>query len=183
MPNLRIKMVTEVCRVPISIGKHYQQDVSCDVIDIDASHVLLARPWQYDTDATHKGRDNVYLFNWGSHKIAMALVSESGKLEKLKNSNFLMMSNSKQEFKENIKKANVMYSTYVKGLLVALLEGLISDDLPNDLPPMKDIQHQLDLVPEASLPNLPHYRMSPKENEILREKIEDCCKNYLFKRV
>ena len=70
--------VTEVCKVPISIGQHYQDEVTCDVVDMDASHVLLGRPWQFDVDVTYRGRENVYVFNWEGRKIAMVPKRNSG---------------------------------------------------------------------------------------------------------
>lgn len=47
-------------------------------------------------------------------------------------------------------------------------QKFISDELPNELPLIYDIKHQIVLIPGVSISNFHHYKMSLKE-EILRE--------------
>jgi hypothetical protein len=46
-------------------------------------------------------------------------------------------------------------------------QDIMPDEVPNQLPPMREVQHAMDMIPGSTLPNLPHYRMSPTENEEL----------------
>ena len=53
--------------------------------------------------------------------------------------------------------------------LLQHFSNLIPDELPNNLPHMRDIQHAIDLVPSSSLPNLPAYRMRPVKHVELKK--------------
>ena len=50
---------------------------------------------------------------------------------------------------------------------------MMPEEVSNGLPPMREIQHQIDLIPSSNLPNLPYYRMSPKKGEIVKVKVEE----------
>jgi hypothetical protein len=56
-----VTVTKRVC-VNFSIGTNYKDRVWCDVVAMDACHILLSRPWQFDRSVTHDGRKNKYSF-------------------------------------------------------------------------------------------------------------------------
>ena len=59
--------VIEICKVPTSIGKTYENEVVCDVINMDGCHILFGRPWQHDVDITYHGK-NMFILSSGKIK-------------------------------------------------------------------------------------------------------------------
>nr|GME07556.1 Zinc finger, CCHC-type [Ipomoea batatas] len=176
--------VSKVCRVPISIGKSYEDHVICEVIDMDACHILLGRPWQYDVDATHRGKINTYEFFWNQKKIVIppAVWAKSPTQKTCAITILDRWKNFVEEAKDThtvlvlIAKDSGSITDDIPGELRSLLKefaDIMPNELPDGLPPLRDIQHQIDLIPGASLPNLPHYRMNPTENEALNGIVKE----------
>ena len=53
--------ITHKVRVTFVVGD-YIDKVDCDVLPMDACQLLLGRPWQFDHDAVHAGKSNIYTF-------------------------------------------------------------------------------------------------------------------------
>jgi hypothetical protein len=52
-------------------------------------------------------------------------------------------------------------------------EDVFPDEIPAGLPPLRGIEHQIDLVPGASLPNRPAYRTNPEETKEIQRQVKE----------
>ncbi|KAM3283600.1 hypothetical protein P3S67_022398 [Capsicum chacoense] len=62
--------VTRQCVIRFKVA-NYHDEVLCDVIPMQACHLLLGRPWQYDRSTKHDGRSNRYTLEKDGRKVAL----------------------------------------------------------------------------------------------------------------
>ena len=81
------------CLVSFTIGKHYEDEIWCDIVPMDVCHLLLERPWQYDRKVIYDGFKNTYTFHKDGHKIILAPMKPTMALEtKLEEKSSLLFS-------------------------------------------------------------------------------------------
>uniref|UniRef100_A0A2N9IPQ0 CCHC-type domain-containing protein n=1 Tax=Fagus sylvatica TaxID=28930 RepID=A0A2N9IPQ0_FAGSY len=121
----------------------YLDEVLCDVVPMHAGHILLGRPWQYDRRAIHDGFKNMYSFVKEGKTIKLAPLTPS------------------QVYEDQLKLKSEEF------------EHVFPKEMPNELPPIRGIEHQIDFVPGAAIPNRPAYRSNPEETKELQRQVED----------
>jgi hypothetical protein len=173
--------VTQTARVHFSLGP-YANFVDCDVVPMQACSLLLGHPWEFDYDAIHHGKSNTYTLMHKGQKITLQPMTpaqivqadkerltsdaktESQPTIKLKNPVMVATKSDLVEIND------VCYALICKDALFSmddisstlppfvtnLLQGysdIFPTEIPPGLPPIRGIDHQIDLIPRATLPN------------------------------
>jgi hypothetical protein len=73
----------------------------------------------------------------------------------------------------------ILTNTYIEDFpeeIQELLENfsdIVVDELPHSLPPIRSIIHHIDLIPKDSLLNKEYYRLIPRDNEEVKNKVQE----------
>lgn len=62
---------TQVCWVPISIGKSYKHEVFCELDDMEDCHIRLGKSWRQEVQGFYDLKRDLYVFSWEGKRIAM----------------------------------------------------------------------------------------------------------------
>ncbi|XP_056167602.1 uncharacterized protein LOC130138213 [Syzygium oleosum] len=120
--------VSKCCLVNLSIGSVYFDKIWCDVLPMDASHVILGRPWQFDRRTTHDGYRNTYSFEFGGKKIILAPSKEPLKTPVVKKSSSPTLLSMK-DMKGALKGVRIVYVLLHKQHLQEVLHVLRQERL------------------------------------------------------
>ena len=135
---------------------------------MDACHLLLGKPLQYDWNVHHNGRENNYSFLVGNVKITLLPTPEDVHKPPKEVGQTLL---AKQEFMPDVDQVSPLYGEecnpmdIVPEAIMVFLEefaDVFPKDLLEEILPLHNIQHKVDLVPGSSLSHRPHYHGSPK---------------------
>ncbi|XP_074555934.1 uncharacterized protein LOC141811777 [Curcuma longa] len=190
--------VTKQVLVSLSIGR-YHDEVLCDVVPMHASHLLLGRPWQFDRKVMHDGFKNKYSFMMHGKLVTLVpltpkqvyedqlrIKNEKKKLQEQESKKVSFYAKEREVkrvfysqqpmilllYKEayfNTNNLNSSLPSVVKSLLQEF-DDVFPDEVPDGLPPLRGIEHQIDFIPGATIPNRPAYRSNPAEIKELQKQ-------------
>ncbi|XP_073526451.1 uncharacterized protein [Phyllobates terribilis] len=185
--------VHKQCNVTFKLGS-YVDTILCDVLPMQACHLLLGRPWQFDNRVTHDGFSNKYSFMVNGKLITLKPMTplqivdaaeakrakERGKMvaqerPKTKDKPLEVPRDEflpKDAMLMSLVKPHTLTSEAPNHTLPKAIQEVLDEfhevfpqELPNGLPPLRGIEHQIDFIPGQVLPNRPAYKMNPMESK------------------
>ncbi|XP_068504560.1 uncharacterized protein [Phaseolus vulgaris] len=153
--------VSKQVEVNLSIGQ-YNDNVLCDVVPMEATHILLGRPWQFDTKAIHDGFTNKISFMQNNKKIILKPLSprevceDQIKLREKRVQEKREMSETPKQSKSETPKKRETHERKMSGLLkVNEVKKLLLSSKPLYLPYCKnntlvaDHSNQINFLPSV----------------------------------
>ncbi|XP_074288664.1 uncharacterized protein LOC141613818 [Silene latifolia] len=141
----------------------------------------LGPPWQYDRKVEHDGRSNVYVVSKGKAKYHLKPLSPTKYNKPIAKDSLFLDANEAEEVVARgepayllvVREVTKMESNdaRIRELLVELM--MCFPTSYDGLPPKRWIEHQIDLLPGAALPNKPAYRCNPEEAKELQRQVQE----------
>ncbi|KAJ9159662.1 hypothetical protein P3X46_025149 [Hevea brasiliensis] len=152
--------VNKQVMLAFSIGR-YKDEVLCDVVPTHAGHILLGRPWQYDRKVVHDGFRNRYSFDHDGRRVTLAALSPAQVFEdqlRIKQTMNeqqqreaelrVQKEKERKEGEEKVREKNEEEKEKRENSKREF-EDVFPEEIPNGLPPVRGIEHQIDFVPES----------------------------------
>ena len=188
-------IVNKQVLIAFSIGK-YKDEVLCDVVPMEATHILLGRPWKFDRKVFHDGFTNKISFNFHGHKVILKSLSPK---EVHEDQVKMREKREKEHDKKSSKRSLLMSTQQVKKVIVAqkpiflAIPRIIDCELTKDsptcldklvkeyedvfqdplkvLPPLREIEHQIDFMSGFLYQIVQHIGSIPKRPKRFNNKL------------
>nr|KYP60180.1 Transposon Ty3-G Gag-Pol polyprotein [Cajanus cajan] len=188
-------VVNQQVEVEFSIG-NYKDKVKCDVVPMEACHILLGRPWQFDKQTHHDGFSNKITFTHKGKKFVLHPLTPSQVVEDQVQMKTKQIVQEEKIDSKTLSKTSLLFesSSYIlmcRGTLTCTATNLVElslpleiqnlliefDDIfpsegPMGLPPFRGIEHQIHFVLGASLLNRAAYRTNPQETKEIEKQVQ-----------
>jgi hypothetical protein len=174
--------VTRRCKLRFAITANFVDEVELDVIPLDICGIVLGSPYLYDRKAIfHRHENKYHLFKDGveyivrahTKKMNLSLINaeQMKRLVNASKSFVLLMIKPKEDIETE---AFQGCDTKLKSDLFEVVNQY--DEMfkePKGLPPIRGIQHEIQLQQDSPLPNIGMYRMSVMENAEIKKQIQE----------
>ena len=141
--------VNKRCLVEFSISRNYKEAVACDIVPMDACHLLLSRPWQYDRKTKHDGFKNTYSFEKDGVKVLLVPLKmvDVPKPSFAEGTNLLTRFGVEKALLENGESFAIVVReekepTEIPPSLIPFLKEfseVVPEEIPHGLPPTRDL--------------------------------------------